>query len=135
MSVLHSLADLEPVSGIAIARDGVPVGVTAMDPSSFAITKFALASLNPDRDGTATRLARDQAFATGRLVMRFNARPFEDYQLAAFPAFAESIETGDPEAAEAVGRFFGFSGDLKPDALIGAGHQRDAFVGHDALFC
>ena len=105
LSVLHSLIDLEPVSAVAIARDGAPVGMTGMDPRTFAITKYALASLDPDRDGAAIRLAKDQAFAVGRLVMRFGARPFEDYQLAAFPAFAESIETGDPEAAETIGRF------------------------------
>ena len=64
-------------------------------------------NLDPDRDGASARFAKDQAFATGLLVMRFNAKPFEDHQLAAFPAFAESIETGDPEAAEAAGRFFG----------------------------
>jgi hypothetical protein len=107
VSVLHSLLDLEPVSAVAIARDGVPVGMTGMDPRAFAIAKHALATMDPDQDGATMRLAKDQAFATGRLVMRFNAKPFEDYQLAAFPAFAESIETGDPDAAEAVGRFFG----------------------------
>jgi hypothetical protein len=107
LSVLHSLLDLEPVSAIAIARDGMPVGAAGMDPRAFAITKHALASLDPDRDGAAMRLAKDQAFATGRLVLRFGTRPFEEDHMAAFPAFAESIETGDPEAAEAVGRFFG----------------------------
>jgi hypothetical protein len=107
LSVLHSLIDLEPVSAVAIARDGAPTGMTGMDPRTFAITKYALASLNSDRDGAAIRLAKDQAFAIGRLVMRFGSRPFEDYQLAAFPAFAESIETGDPETAETVGKFFG----------------------------
>lgn len=107
LSVLHSLIDLEPVSAVAIARDGAPVGMVGMDPRAFAITKYALASMDPDRDGAAARLAKDQAFATGRLVMRFGSRPFEEYQLAAFPAFAESIETGDPEVAESVGKFFG----------------------------
>jgi hypothetical protein len=105
-AALHALLDMEPVSAVAIARDGVPVGMTGMDPRAFAITKHALAGLDPDRDGAAMRLANDQAFATGRLVMRFGSKPFEDDLLAAFPAFAESIETGDPEAAEAVGRFF-----------------------------
>ena len=106
VSVLHSLLDLEPVSGVAIARDGAPVGMTGLDPRAFAITKYALANLDPDRDGTAMRLAKDQAYAVGRLVMRFGSKPFEEYHLSAFPAFAESIETGDPEVAETVGRFF-----------------------------
>ena len=105
LSVLHSLVDLEPVSAVAIARDGAPVGMTGMDPRAFAIMKYALASLEPDRDGAAARLAKDQAFAVGRLVMRFGSRPFEDEHLAAFPAFAESIETGDQEVAETIGRF------------------------------
>jgi hypothetical protein len=108
LSVLHSLVDLEPVSAVAIARDGAPVGMTGMDPRAFAIMKYALASLDPRRDGAAARLASDQAFAVGRLVMRFGSRPFEDQHLAAFPAFAESIETGDPEIAETVGKFMRF---------------------------
>jgi hypothetical protein len=105
LSVLRSLVDLEPVSAVTIARDGAPVGMTGMDPRAFAIMKHALASLDPRRGGAASRLAEDQAFAVGRLVMRFGLRPFEDDQLAAFPAFAESIEAGDPEAAAAVRRF------------------------------
>jgi len=108
LSVLHSLVDLEPVSAVAIARDGAPVGMTGMDPRAFALTKYALATLDPDRDGAAARRAKDQAFAVGRLVMRFGARPFEDHQLAAFPAFAEAIETGDPDAAETIGKFLRF---------------------------
>jgi hypothetical protein len=107
LSVLHSLVDLEPVSAVAIARDGAPVGMCAMDPRAFAIMKYALASLDPRKDGAAARLASDQAFAVGRLVMRFGSRPFEDNHLAAFPAFAESIEAGDPEAAAIIGKFFG----------------------------
>ncbi|SIO52533.1 Nucleotidyltransferase [Bradyrhizobium erythrophlei] len=108
LSVLHSLLDLEPVSAVTIAQDGAPVGMTGMDPRAFAITKYALATLDPDRDGATARLAKDQAFAVGRLVMRFGSRPFEDHHLAAFPAFAESIETGDPEIAETVGKFMRF---------------------------
>lgn len=105
LTVLYALVRLDPVSAVAIARDGAPVGMTGLDPRAFAIMKYGLATLDPDRDGAATRLAKDQAFAVGRLVMRFGAKPFEDYQLAAFPAFAESIETGDPEVAETIGRF------------------------------
>jgi hypothetical protein len=105
--VLKDLIDIDPVSAVAIARDGAPVGMTGMDPRAFAIMKYAIATLDPDRDGASARFAKDQAFTTGLLVMRFNAKSFEDHQLAAFPAFAESIETGDPEAAEAAGRFFG----------------------------
>jgi hypothetical protein len=105
LSVLRSLLDLEPVSAVTIARGGVPVGMIAMDPRAFALTKYALANLDPRRDGAAARLAKDQAFAVGRLVTRFGSRPFEDEHLAAFPAFAESIETGDPEVAETIGRF------------------------------
>jgi hypothetical protein len=108
LSVLRSLVDLEPVSAVTIARDGAPVGMTGMDPRAFAIMKYALANLDPRREGAAARLAKDQAFAVGRLVMRFGSRPFEDEHLAAFPAFAESIETGDPEAAETVGKFMRF---------------------------
>jgi hypothetical protein len=108
LSVLRSLVDLEPVSAVTIARDGAPVGMTGMDPRAFAIMKFALASLDPGRGGAASRLAKDQAFAVGRLVMRYGSRPFEDEHLAAFPAFAESIETGDPEAAETIGKFLRF---------------------------
>jgi hypothetical protein len=107
LSVLHSLVDLEPVSAVAIARDGAPVGMTGMDPRAFAIMKYALASLDSERDGATIRMAKDQAFAVGRLVVRFGSRPFEDEHLAAFPAFAESIETGDPEAAATIGKFFG----------------------------
>jgi hypothetical protein len=108
LSVLHSLLELEPVSAVAIARDGAPVGMAGMDPRAFALTKYAMATLDPDRDGTAIRLAKDQAFATGRLVTRFGSRPFEDYQLAAFPAFTESIEAGDPEIADTIGKFLRF---------------------------
>jgi hypothetical protein len=108
LSVLHSLVGLEPVSAVAIAQDGAPVGMTGMDPRAFAIMKYARASLDPERDGAAARLAKDQAFAVGRLVIRFGARPFEDHHLAAFPAFAEAIETGDPEAAATIGKFLRF---------------------------
>jgi hypothetical protein len=108
ISVLHSLVDLEPVSAVAIARDGAPVGMTGMDPRAFAIMKYALSSLDPERDGATAHMAKDQAFAVGRLVMRFGARRFEDNYLAAFPAFAESIETGDPEAAATIGKFLRF---------------------------
>jgi hypothetical protein len=105
LSVLHSLVELDPVSAVTVAWDGAPVGMTGMDPRAFALTKYALASMDPHRDGTAACLAKDQAFAIGRLVTRFGARRFEDEHLAAFPAFAESIETGDPEVAETIGRF------------------------------
>lgn len=105
LSVLRSLVDLEPVSAVTIARDGAPAGMIGMDPRAFAIMKYAQAGLDPRKDGAAARLASDQAFAVGRLVTRFGARPFEDEHLAAFPAFAESIEAGDPEAAATVGRF------------------------------
>lgn len=107
VSVLHSLVALKPVSAVTISTDGAPIGMTGMDPRAFALTKYALASSDPRRDGAVARLAKDQAFAVGRLVTRFGARPFEDEHLAAFPAFAESIETGDPEAAETIGRFLG----------------------------
>jgi len=108
LSVLHSLVDLEPVSAVTIARDGAPVGMTGMDPRAFAIMKYALASLDTRRGGAAARLAKDQAFAVGRLVKRFGSRSFEDDQLAAFPAFAESIEAGDPDAAATVEKFLRF---------------------------
>jgi hypothetical protein len=107
LSVLHSLLNLEPVSAVAIARDGALVGMTGMDPRAFALTKYAMATLDPDRDGAATRMAKDQAYAVGRLVVRFGTRPFEEDHLVAFPAFAESIETGDPEVAETAMRFLG----------------------------
>lgn len=102
ISVLHALIGLDPVSAVAIARDGTPVGITGMDPRAFALTKHALACLDPDRDGPAVRTAKDQAYAVGRLLVRFGSRPFEDDQLSAFPAFAESIETGDPEIADTI---------------------------------
>lgn len=82
LSVLHSLLDLEPVSAVAIARDGALVGMTGMDPRAFALTKYALATLDPDRDGAATRMAKDQAYAVGRLVVRFGARSFKEDHLA-----------------------------------------------------
>jgi hypothetical protein len=107
LSVLHSLFNLKPVSAVAIARDGSLVGMTGMDPRAFALTKYALATLDPGQDGAATRMAKDQAYAVGRLVMRFGSRPFEEDHLAAFPAFAESIEAGDPEVAETAMRFLG----------------------------
>jgi hypothetical protein len=107
LSVLHDLVDLEPVSAVAIARDGALVGMIGMDPRAFALTKYALASMDSDRDGVTVCLAKDQAYAVGRLVMRFGTRPFEEDHLVAFPAFAESIETGDPEVAETVRRFLG----------------------------
>lgn len=56
-------------------------------------------------DGAASRISKDQAFSVGRLVTRFGSRPFENDQLSAFPALAESIETGDPEATETIERF------------------------------
>jgi hypothetical protein len=108
VSVLQEMIRLEPVSAVAIARDGTPVGMTGMDPRAFALTKHAMACLDPDRDGPALRMAKDQAYAVGRLVQRFGSRPFDANQLSAFPAFAESIETGDPEAADATRRFLRF---------------------------
>lgn len=36
-------------------------------------------------------------------MVRFGARPFKEDHLAAFPAFAESLETGDPEVAGVIG--------------------------------
>lgn len=107
LSVLHSLLNFEPVSAVAIARDGAIVGMTGMDPRAFALMKYASATMNPSRDGAAARMAKDQAYAVGRLVTRFGAKPFEEHHLAVFPAFAESIETGDPEVAETARRFFG----------------------------
>ncbi|MBI5129874.1 MAG: hypothetical protein HZA66_10555 [Rhodopseudomonas palustris] len=108
ISVLQEMIRLEPVKAVAIARDGIPVGMTGMDPRAFALTKHAMATMDPGRDGPATRIFKDQAYAVGRLVERFGSRPFEDYQMSAFPAFAESIETGDPEAQDAIGRFLRF---------------------------
>lgn len=108
LTVLHDIVALKPVSAVAIARDGSPVGMTGMDPRAFALMKYSLATLDPDRDGAASRLAQDQAYATGRLVVRFGKKPFEEEHLAAFPAFAEQIETGDPEVTETVGRFLRF---------------------------
>jgi hypothetical protein len=107
VSVLRSLLISEPVSAVAIARDGALVGMTGMDPRAFALMKYALATMNPYRDGAVARMAKDQAYAVGRMVMRLGVKPFEEDHLAAFPAFAESIETGDPEVAEAARRFFG----------------------------
>jgi hypothetical protein len=104
-SVLHFSLKMEPVSAVAIARDGAPVGMTGMDPRAFVLLKHAAANLDPDMDGAASRISKDQAFAVGRLVARFGTRPFLDDQLSAFPTLAESIETGDPEAAETIGRF------------------------------
>jgi hypothetical protein len=104
-SVLHFSLKMEPLSAVAIARDGAPVGMTGMDPRAFALLKHAAANLDPEMDGAASRISKDQAYAVGRLVSRFGARPFLDDQLSAFPALAESIETGDPEAAETIGRF------------------------------
>lgn len=103
--VLHYSLKMGPVSAVTIAKDGAPVGMTGMDPRAFVLLKHAAARLDPDLDGAASRISQDQAFAVGRLVTRFGSRPFEDDQLAAFPALAESIETGDPEAAETAGRF------------------------------
>jgi hypothetical protein len=104
-SVLHYSLKMEPVSAVAIARDGTPAGMIGMDPRAFVLLKHAAASLDPDMDGAASRISKDQAFSVGRLVTRFGSRPFENDQLSAFPALAESIETGDPEAAETIGRF------------------------------
>jgi hypothetical protein len=107
LTVLHSVIDLEPVSAVTVARDGSPVGMVGMDPRAFALMKYALATLDPDRDGAAARLAKDQAYATGRLVTRFGAKQFEEEHLMAFPNFAEQIETADPEAEAVLRRFFG----------------------------
>jgi hypothetical protein len=108
LAVLHSLVDLEPVSAVTISRDGAPVGMTGMDPRAFALMKYSLATLDSGPDGAAARVAKDQAYAIGRLVMRFGTKPFEEEHLAAFPVFAEQIETGEPEVAETVGRFLRF---------------------------
>ncbi len=107
VSVLHSVLDIDPVKAAVVARNGMPVGMVGMDARAFALTKFALATMAPDLEGPA-RLARDQAYATGRLVMNFGLRPFEEDQLSAFPSFAEQIETGDPEVEEASRRFLRF---------------------------
>jgi hypothetical protein len=106
ISVLHSLLDLAPVSAATVATDGSPVGIVGMDPRAFALTKHALATLD-DQDGAAARMAKDQAYAVGRLVMKFGAKPFEEEHLEAFPDFAEQIDVGDPEATAVVRKFFG----------------------------
>ncbi|MBR0783303.1 GSU2403 family nucleotidyltransferase fold protein [Bradyrhizobium iriomotense] len=106
ISVLHSLLDLEPVSTATVARDGSPVGMIGMDPRAFALTKHAVATLDGE-DGAAARIAADQAYAVGRLVMKFGAKPFEAEHLEAFPGFAEQIDVGDPEATTMVRKFFG----------------------------
>lgn len=106
IKVLHSLIGLEPIRAVATARDGAPVEMVSQDPRCFALMRHARAGLDPDREGAAARLDRDQAFSVGRLVQRHWPKPFEPDHLEAFPSFAESIETGDPEVAEAVGRFF-----------------------------
>jgi hypothetical protein len=114
LRVLREMLDLPPVKAVAIARDGLPVGMWGMDPRLFSLLKFAKGNYDTVYNeyaselagqGAASRMAKDQAYAVGRLVARFGSRPFEDDQLAAFPALAESIETGDPEAAETAGRF------------------------------
>jgi hypothetical protein len=107
IAVLHSLLDLKPVKAATIARDGTPIGMVGMDARAFALTKFAMATMASEREGPA-RIARDQAYATGRLVVKFGLHPFEEEHLAAFPAFAEQIETGDPEVTESVGRVLRF---------------------------
>jgi hypothetical protein len=106
ISVLHSLLDLAPISAATVARDGSPVGIVGMDPRAFALMKHALATLD-DQDGAAARMAADQAYAVGRLVTKFGAKPFEPEQLEAFPAFAEQIDVGDPEATAIARKFFG----------------------------
>lgn len=107
LSVLHSLLDLEPVSAATVARDGSPIGMVGMDPRAFALTKHALATMAPDREGATARMDNHQAYATGRLVMKFGAKQFEAEHLEAFPSFAEQIDVGDPEAAAVVRKFFG----------------------------
>ena len=106
ISVLHNLLDLPPVSVATVARDGSPVGMVGMDPRAFALTKHALATLD-DQEGAAARIANDQAYAVGRLVMKFGAKPFEPEHLEAFPSFAEQIDVGDPEATAVARKFFG----------------------------
>jgi hypothetical protein len=106
ISVLCSLLDMEPASAATVARDGSPVGMVGMDPRAFALTKHALATLD-DQDGAAARMAADQAYAVGRLVMKFGAKQFEAEHLEVFPNFAEQIDVGDPEAAAVVRKFFG----------------------------
>lgn len=106
ISVLHCLLDLAPVSATTVARDGSPVEIIGMDPRAFALTKHALATLG-GLDGTAARMAKDQAYAVGRLVMKFGAKPFEEEHLEVFPDFAEQIDVGDPEATAVVRKFFG----------------------------
>lgn len=100
--VLHCMLQMAPVRTVAIARDGMPAEMIGIDPRAFALIKYAFANLGPRRMGAADRLAHDQALAVGRLVARFGSRPFDPEQLAAFPVFAEQVEAGDPEAAEAV---------------------------------
>lgn len=106
IETLNCLLDYAPVSAVTIARDGSPVRMTGMDPRCFALLRHAAATLDSDRDGAAVRLAQDQAYAVGRLVSRFGAKSFDDEMMAAFPEFVEAVETGDPEVAETVGRFF-----------------------------
>jgi hypothetical protein len=107
ISVLHGLLDLEPISVATVARDGSPIGMVAMDPRAFALTKHARATMAPDREGATARMDNHQAYATGRLVMKFGAKQFEPEHLEAFPSFAEQIDVGDPETTAVVRKFFG----------------------------
>jgi hypothetical protein len=106
ISILCSLLDMAPVSAATVARDGSPVGMVGIDPRALALTKHALATLDPNREGAAARLANDQAYAIGRLVMKFGAKQFEQEHLEAFPAFADQIDVGDPETTAIARKFF-----------------------------
>jgi hypothetical protein len=107
VEALHSLLHLDPVRTVAIARDGTPVEMVGTDPRCFALLKHARSAFDPNREGSAGKLDQNQAFAVGTLVQRHWPKPFEPEHLDAFPGFAESIETGDPEASETVRKLFG----------------------------
>lgn len=81
--VLHSLLDLAGVGG----RDRPArraVRTTGMDPRSFTLTKYALASLNPDVTGPLCASPRTRPIhRTAGQVVR--VATIEDYDLAAFP--------------------------------------------------
>ena len=89
--VFDELLDLAPVNAIAIARDGMPVPMTAMDPRAFTVLKFARSEFDQNRSGNAAEIDRQQAFAVGSLVRHRWPKEFEPQWLAPFPALAEHL--------------------------------------------
>lgn len=98
--VIDEAFDLPPVTAIGVARDGLPVPMTGIDPRTFTVLKYVRAEFDPERHRNAAEMDRDQALAVGALVSRYWRHEFDTDWLAAFPGLAEGLVGEAPKSGE-----------------------------------